>query len=193
MKSFRFVSHWILLGILGMLLLSIAPALAQTYQEKVEKDQAPEITVGQLAPDFTATDLDGTEFTLSSMLGIKPVVLDFWATWCPPCRRELPFIKEFDATYGDQVLVYCITSEAPEDLDTITKFLSDNDYHMKVIHDSDRTIGNSYYANAIPYLVVIGVDGKVLATHLGYSEETDVVGELVSDLNLEPPAQEQAQ
>ena len=92
--------------------LMIAPAFANSYQDKVNKDKQVEIKVGQVPPDFTIKDLNGNEITLSDMAGKQPVVIDFWATWCGWCVKEMPLMEKFQEQYGDKVAVYCITSEA---------------------------------------------------------------------------------
>jgi cytochrome c biogenesis protein CcmG/thiol:disulfide interchange protein DsbE len=173
-----------------ILLVGSNAALAQGgYEEKVDKAHRIQIEIGQVPPDFTATDLGGNEFTLSEYVGVKPVVLDFWATWCGPCRMEMPLVSQFTETYGDRVAVYSITSEEAESRDAIDTFIADNNLQMRFVHDPSREIMTSYGVTGIPYLVVIGVDGTVVATHLGYTET--VVEELVSELGLEPAATEE--
>jgi cytochrome c biogenesis protein CcmG, thiol:disulfide interchange protein DsbE len=183
MKSLRYVTGFLFLMALGCLPFIFGPAKAAEVSDKEAKDQKQEISIGQIAPDFTVTDLNGNEFQLCSFQGKMPVVIDFWATWCPPCKRELPLVNEFAKTYADKVVVAGVTSDPKEQKDTITKFLADNNYTLPVIHDSDGAVAKEYYVEAIPFLVVIGTDGKVIATHLGYSE--GVIEELTKELGLD--------
>lgn len=170
----------------ALLLLGLTPAFSQGLQDKIDKDSQLEFVAGDPAPDFTGVDLEGNTFTLSDMLGVKPVVLDFWATWCGPCKMEMPIISQFSQVYGDEVAVYSITSEEEASHEMIANFIRDNDYKMHVIHESSGTIAKSYGVTAIPFVVVIGMDGLIIATHLGYTE--GVFDELVAELGLEPPA-----
>jgi thiol-disulfide isomerase/thioredoxin len=174
------------LVLVALFVLGLTPAISQSYQDKVEKDSRIELVRGDIPPDFTAVDFQGNQFTLSDMIGEKPVVLDFWATWCPPCRMEMPLLNQFTETFGEDVAVLSITSEAEASRDTIVAFIQDNNYKMHVIQDSSGAIAESYGATAIPFVVVIDIDGKIRATHLGYSK--GLAGELVNELDLEPPA-----
>lgn len=186
--KFEYVKGLVLL--LWFCVFASSMAAAQGYDDKVEKDRRPEIRAGQVPPDFTAATVNGEEFTLSELAGVKPVVLDFWATWCGPCRRELPLLDEFTRLYADQVAVYCITSEEASSRDAIVQFFEENEYTMGLVHDPSGDIADSYYVTGIPYLVVIGLDGTVVATHLGYNENT--VEELAEDLGLPyPPESEE--
>jgi len=90
-----------------------------------EADRAPKgreesPSLGYLAPDFTLFDLEGRAITLSELEG-KPVLLNFWATWCPPCRAEMPALQEFHERYGDQVTLLGINWA--EDPETVRRFL----------------------------------------------------------------------
>ena len=172
----------ILIAIFCSLMFLRIPVNAQGIEEKVEKDHRAEVEIGVAPPDFSATDMEGNAFKLSEMAGEKPVVLDFWATWCGPCRMELPLLNEFYGKYADEVAVVAITSEAPESAEAITKFIADNKYVMRVIHDSDGSIAKLFPHRGIPFLVVVDEEGTVIATHLGYSE--GVIGELEKELGL---------
>lgn len=70
--------------------------------------------VGHPAPDFTLTTVTGETFTLSALRG-KPVVLNFWATWCPPCRAELPELQAASGRYADQVVIVGVNQAEPAD------------------------------------------------------------------------------
>jgi len=173
---------WRLTAILTLIPLVFNTTVAQELEEEEEQ---PKIAVGDQAPDFTAEDMDGNEFTLSEMIGEKPVVLDFWATWCPPCRREMPLISEFAEKYKDEVLVYSITSESAESREGILSFIKDNELKQKFIHDPSGSIADKYFVYAIPYVVAIDIDGKVVGTFLGFSE--NIVEELEEALGFVQP------
>ena len=100
---------------------------------------------------------------------MKPVVLDFWATWCRPCIVELPLLQAFYEEYGDQVEIIAITSEDARIKDAIANTINEKGLTFPVMHDPSRGISNLYPTRAIPYLVFIDIDGKVTGTHTGMS------------------------
>jgi thiol-disulfide isomerase/thioredoxin len=127
--------------------------------------------VGQLAPDFSFACIDNKVVKLSEYRGNKPVVLDFWATWCGPCRMELPTLQEFYSQYSDKVHIIAISSEGNASAAEIRSVAHNDELSFDVVHDPSRTIDALYPHNAIPFLVFIGKDGKVLSTATGYNPE----------------------
>ena len=138
-------------------------------------DAEHETTSGNAAPDFTLAALDGSgDVTLSALKG-NVVVLDFWATWCPPCRKGLPSLNEFDAwaqKEGLNVKVYAVNVWERGDSDAVYKlvegFWSDNKYKTAVLMgSSDAKITGNYGVTAIPTTIVIGTDGSIIDSHRG--------------------------
>jgi len=175
-----FVSTTLLASLL--IILPLPPAFGQGFEEKEEKDQQEQIVVGQIAPDFTITDMNGEVFSLLEDAADMPIVLDFWATWCPPCVLEFPFLNHFQAAHADEVIVLGITSEEAESEQAIRDFVEERDIIFRVAHDPSREIMESYFVTGIPFVVVIGTDGSVIATHLGYHET--IREDLETDLGL---------
>lgn len=127
--------------------------------------------VGQKAPDFTGTMLDGAPFALAEHIGQDVLILDFWATWCPPCREGLPILSEVAATYRDRgVRLFAIDVE--EDADTVREFLKGAGLELSVVLDPDGTINKKYLVDGIPQTVIIGKDGRVAAVHVGLARDT---------------------
>ncbi|MCK4719425.1 TlpA family protein disulfide reductase [bacterium] len=164
----------------GVLFSTVIVALLSYYFiwhfEPVGAEVDPEIPdssarpdEGEHAPDFTYATVDGREIRLSDYIGVKPVVLDFWATWCRPCMEELPLLQAFYEEYGDQVEIIAITSEDARLKDAIANTINQKELTFPVMHDPSRGISNLYPTRAIPYLVFIDIDGKVTGTHTGMS------------------------
>jgi peroxiredoxin len=127
--------------------------------------------VGQPAPDFKLVGLDGKTVALADLKGSVAIV-DFWATWCPPCRASLPHLDEVYNKYKSGGLkVYAV--DLQEDKDTVQKFVDDTKLTVPVLLDSDGTAASSYRASAIPETVVIGKDGKVRNVFIGFSPATE--------------------
>lgn len=139
--------------------------------------------VGAVAPDFTARNLvTGEKVHLSAEQG-KLVFLTFWASWCPPCRRELPILENVQKKLGkDKVMVYAVSfRDREEALHEIRKQAKAKDWQISLLEDSSGRIAERYGIEAIPHLFIIGRDGKILAIHTGYGEGS--IDELVADIN----------
>lgn len=122
---------------------------------------------GQPAPLFTATSLAGGERTLEAHLGSEVLVLNFWATWCPPCREELPALDALAKTLADQpVRFYAVNQGESENL--ARQFLESRNLDIEVLLDPDGAIGERYQVRALPTTYVIGRDGIIAHTHHGY-------------------------
>ncbi len=131
--------------------------------------------VGTRASDFTLKSLDGAPVHLADLQG-KIVLLDFWATWCPPCRRELPTIEALSRKYKDQgVLVYGVNNE---DARVAKSFLAQHHPDLATLHDDRGKIQRSYGCYSIPTVMVIDRSGTVVAHFIGERQESELVAAL---------------
>lgn len=123
------------------------------------------------APDFTLVDQFGETHTLSEYKG-KTVFLNFWATWCPPCRQEMPDIQALYETYGgneEDLIILGVANPKTEDhpynqdetQDKVTEFLSDNGYSYPVVMDTTGDIFSTYGISSFPTTFMIDKEGKV--------------------------------
>ena len=116
---------------------------------------------GYLAPDFSLSRLTGgPQFQLSSYRGQKPVWVNFWATWCPPCRGEMPEMQKIWQEYKDQG-IDIIGVDVQEDQAKVQDFVTSNGYSWNFILDSAGTVSRQYYVSGIPTHVFIGRDGVI--------------------------------
>ena len=119
---------------------------------------------GASAPDFTIGTPDGKSVRLSDFKG-KYVVLDFWATWCPDCRADVPHLKEIHKAYASDKVAFLSVS-FDTDKDKLTSYIRDNG--MDWAHGSElkkwkeTTVSSLYYVKWIPSVYLIGPDGKVI-------------------------------
>lgn len=123
------------------------------------------------APDFTVTTLSGAEIALADLRG-SVVVLDFWATWCGPCRRELPLVQKTHEDFkGQNVTFLGISIDA--DTSLVRPYLEKNNLTLPVA--ASRDVGRAYGASSIPRLVVIDGRGQLRYIHSGYHPDLEQV------------------
>lgn len=126
------------------------------------------------APDFTVLDSNGKTVRLSEKFG-KPIVINFWATWCPPCKQELPDFDKLGKEYGDRIVFMMInlTDGYRDTVDGTKRFVSDKGYTFPVYFDTESSGAGAYKVISIPQTTFIDADGNVYKTHIGaMSEET---------------------
>jgi peroxiredoxin/outer membrane lipoprotein-sorting protein len=122
---------------------------------------------GQKAADFSIKSLDGEKVELAALRG-KVVVLDFWATWCPPCRAELPTIDKLRAEFGDKVQFFGVNDE---DSGIVKGFVKKHNYEMGVLMDSSRAVHRQYGVHAIPTVLIIDRTGVIRSHFIGGRNE----------------------
>lgn len=125
-----------------------------------------------LAPDFTLLDANETEVSFSDFKN-KPVVINFWATWCGFCVKEFPAFQNVYDEYKDKVnfMMVNVTDGQQETIKSAKAFIQENNYTFPVYYDTELTASNIYGAYSIPITVLIDSDGYYLGTHQGAMEE----------------------
>jgi peroxiredoxin len=134
------------------------------------------------APDWTLKNLDGKTVSLSDFKG-KVVVLDFWATWCPPCQAEIPHFIELQNEFkakGVTIVGLSVDSIAPAD---VAKFAKDNGMNYPIVMADEKT-ATAYGADqGIPTTVVVDRKGNIVATHAGLTDKETFKSEIEKALS----------
>lgn len=125
------------------------------------------LSVGDAAPDFTAVLTDGTEFTLSEQQG-KVVLLNFWATWCGPCVREMPAFEKLYGEYGEDVAILAVNCMESEDI--VKAFQDENGYTFPIACDPEGDVSLKYPSQGIPYTLVIDEEGIIQNIYVGAAD-----------------------
>ncbi len=143
----------------------------QKRQKMEEKLKSGEINFIE-AYDFTLADLDGNEITLSELNSL--IILDFWATWCPPCKEEIPYLQKFYDEYKDRGLkIVGITSDSREKVIQFREKQKMNDIPMSytLLIDSKNKVAKKYGIRSIPTSYFISPQGKLLKKEVGFNKE----------------------
>ena len=120
------------------------------------------------APDFTVYDGEGRALSLSSLRG-KPVLVNFWASWCGPCKSELPDLETAFLKYGDKVdfLLVNLTDGYRDTVDGVKAFLEETGYTFPVYYDTDESAALACGVSSIPTTVLVSPEGNLLHTQIG--------------------------
>ena len=136
-----------------------------------EKQYESGIEIGNMALDFSTKTLSGTDIKLSDYKG-KTVLLNFWATWCGPCVRELPSIQKIHENYSDVVI---LAVNCGEEVSDVQNFMDKNNYTFNVLSDESGIISHLYFADYIPLTLVIDKNGIITERHIGSLTEDEML------------------
>ena len=147
------------------------PPAQSGVQDTAEMNNPPAPTPDEnvnYAPDFSVLNKDGNTVKLSDFRG-KPVVLNFWATWCPPCKQELPDFNQAAETYKDEVvfLMVNLTDGQRDTVASVKAFVADNGYTFPVYFDTAYSAANAYMVSSIPTTYFINAKGEAVNYKVG--------------------------
>jgi cytochrome c biogenesis protein CcmG, thiol:disulfide interchange protein DsbE len=140
------------------------------------------------APDFRAVDLAGERFSLGDLLGKGPILVDFWATWCKPCIKELPYVQRIHDDLAESgVQVLAVTIDSPKSQAQVRKFIQSRKFTFRVVMDGEQDVFRKLQGKGtVPYVVVLDAQGNIRYHHTGYrpgdeKELRKIVEELMAE------------
>ncbi len=120
-------------------------------------------------PDFSLQKIDGTQFSISDVLGKKIIVIDFWATWCKPCKKLLKKLDNIGQEFKDQVAVLAISTDEASSFARIESFVKSRGYKFTVLLDPDSSVSGIFNpAGTVPYTMIIDINKNIVFSHTGY-------------------------
>ncbi|UJL48023.1 TlpA family protein disulfide reductase [Virgibacillus sp. NKC19-16] len=141
------------------------------------------IEPGEPAPEFEMETLDGEKIALSELQG-KKVILNFWATWCPPCREEMPEMQEFHEEYGDEVEILAVNlTDTETRKQDVVDYINEYGYTYTIPLDTDSAVSDEYRAITVPTTYFIGTDGTIQAPRKVGPMTYDFMEETINSIN----------
>ncbi len=174
----KIIAIVILLSLLTIAVVQAMDRQNKQAEQKVEqqtedKDQFGGLTVGSKAPNFTLHSLDGDEVSLSDYKG-KKILVNFWATWCPPCKKEMPAIQQFSKEANEDLVVIAVNIDPEND---VVAFANEYKLTFPILldyQDVDKPVSDNYQVMAIPTTFFIDSEGNIQNKFIGEMKLKDI-------------------
>jgi peroxiredoxin len=171
---------WLIAGV-----VFAAASVAIHYEVKVGMHQGSgtvhklgKVAMHEPAPDFTLNDLSGQPVALSSYQGKKAVLIDFWATWCGPCKAAMPGLQDLAEKFGDRGFEV-VSIDQGETVNQVRSFIERKKYTFQVLLDHDRAVGDAYGVRGIPTSILVDKHGVVQWIQVGNMANEEEMQKLV--------------
>lgn len=147
--------------------LGLAVGLALVASRSAAAQEEAGIRVGAPAPVVQVNDLDGKSVDLGQWIGRKPVLIEFWATWCPNCEELLPRLKAAYTEYGDRIEFLGVNVTVNQNPDKVRSYVAEHAMPFRILYDDQGTSVRAYDAPSTSYVVILDATGTVVYTGLG--------------------------
>lgn len=125
------------------------------------------LPLGTVPPAVTVTDLDGAPFDFATVVGKKPVLVEFWATWCALCKSLLPELERVRARFGDRVELIGVNVTVNDPKPRVRRYLAEHRPPFRALYDEKGAAVRAYDAPSTSYIVVLDARGRVVYTGTG--------------------------
>lgn len=162
----------------SVILAVMMAAIIFTLYANFTKDKRGEIAIGDKAPDFVLTDMEGNKHQLSDYKG-QGVFLNFWGTWCKPCEKEMPYMNNQYKVYKDQgVEILAVNVGEPDFL--INNFVKKHELVFPILKDKNKEVLGLYGIKPLPTTILINPEGIITAIEAGELSEAKIKGMMES-------------
>lgn len=151
-----------------IVLLAVLLLLSVSVFAENKKKSVPTVgyEIGNVLPDFSVTDLNGKSKNIKEFRG-KTVMLNFWATWCPPCRAEMPSMEKLWNKSKNKNFVIVAVSVDESSTSKVTEFIKKNKYTFPVFHDVSGKLAEMFLIRSIPTTYIVDKSGVIVSKYLG--------------------------
>lgn len=125
------------------------------------------LLVADTMPDFRLPDMNNQDVSLSDLLGKGPVLIDFWANWCNPCKQAMPYLNDLMSTY-DSLTVVMISIDSARDIARAKNYLRGRNYNFIGLFDSNRSLADQLNVTNPPHTLILDKEGNIVYTHVGF-------------------------
>lgn len=151
--------------------------LSEHYEitENTDEIQPQTEATLQIAPDFEVLNVQGETVKLKDHFG-KPIVINFWATWCGPCKSEMPAFENLYGEYKDEVnfMMVNLTDGYQDTITKVNKFVQENGYSFPIYYDTKYSAAYTYGVNSVPMSIFINNKGEIVDYHIGAMSEKNL-------------------
>ena len=154
------------------ILLVMIGAIAFTIYNGVTKEKSGLLQVGDMAPDFALTDLNGERHQLSDYKG-QGVFVNFWGTWCKPCEKEFPLMEKQYQVYKDQGVQILAVNIAQSDYE-VEQYAERKKLTFPIVIDKNKSVMDAYNIRPLPTTILVNPDGEIVKIITGEMSEEDI-------------------
>jgi cytochrome c biogenesis protein CcmG, thiol:disulfide interchange protein DsbE len=170
----------LLIGLLMGAFVFIGMPKATAATEPLTTSSTPAPMTGAPAPEFTLANISGAQVSLKDLKG-QPVLINYWATWCVPCKDEMPAIEAAYQEHKDKGFTV-LAVDADEGLNEVTSFVSTLGVNFEILMDPGSSVNELYRVRAYPTSFFVGRDGTIQAMQIGVMSEAQLVEHLAKIL-----------